>query len=204
MARRRVVTSIAVMHGDYFPPVCHTMVLTGNCRYISERGIPIQTEKFASLAQIILERALRRNPQDEERITHWLGEAHHSQSLAEVVIGVSDGIEHVNAWSVLLHGRIQKYAQISDMLALATAHNQMGMCLARKGLVEDAVKSFQKSLQTYRSVEDAPQFSGTFPAISLSGLLVLEGRLDEAEQALTPTLKEHEDVLGKDDVSTTE
>lgn len=79
----------------------------------------------------------------------------------------------------------------------------MGICLVNKDQIEGAIMNFQKSLETYKSVEDAPQFSGTFPAISLSLLLTLQGRPDEGEKVLKPALEEHERILGDHDMSTT-
>lgn len=142
---------------------------------------------------------------DEERTTHWLGEAHHTASLAACVSGSSDGIEEAQSWLAILHQRIEKYNQSSDKLALATAYNQIAICLMNKNQVEGAIDNFRKSLTAFKEVEDRPRFSGTFPAISLSNLVCLVQRQpDEAEQVLTPALEEHERILGVDDTTTTE
>ncbi|KAK3941873.1 hypothetical protein QBC46DRAFT_381661 [Diplogelasinospora grovesii] len=190
--------------GKYDGTATSGYVFSSYAWYIAERGIPDQSEVFASLAQKILNKALHHGAADEERITHWLGEAHHISSLAACLTGSSDGTEHANTWLSIVHDRIMKYNDTSDRLALATAYNQMGICLVNKDQIEDAMDSFQKSLTIFRSVEDAPQFSGTFPALSLSHLFTLRGRPDEGEEVLAPVLEEHERILGEDDTSTTE
>lgn len=166
-----------------------------------ERGFPDQTEIFASLAQRILRKALDAGDDDEERITHWLGEAHHNLSLAAVLTGSSDGIHDVKLWLDLLLDRSPSKAKA---LSLATAYNQMGICYIKKDKVEDAINSWKQSLATYRSMENPPVFSGTWPAISLALLYALQGRPNEGEEVLRPTLDEHERILGKDDTTTTE
>ncbi|KAH7265628.1 uncharacterized protein BKA55DRAFT_559302 [Fusarium redolens] len=171
--------------------------------YISERGLPEQTQVFASLAKTILEHALNDNSSDQERVTHWLGEAHHSLSLTACLTKSSDGLEDADIWQKHLNSRIEKYGLPSDKLALATAYNQLGICQSNKEQFDDAVTSFNKSVVTYNSVANAPQFSATFPAISQSMLHCLMDRYDEAEHVLTPFLEEHEKVLGKDDKTTT-
>ncbi len=44
-------------------------------RYVSERGLIKQTYAFTSFSQIILEKTVRNEPEKENQITHWLGEA---------------------------------------------------------------------------------------------------------------------------------
>ncbi|KAF5969746.1 tetratricopeptide repeat domain-containing protein [Fusarium bulbicola] len=170
--------------------------------YMSERGVPEQTQMFACLAKTILEQFLDDLSSDQERVTHWLGEAHHSLSLTACITGSSDGLEDAEAWQRLLNSRIEKYGLSSDKLALATAYNQLGICQSNKEQFADAVANFDKSVTAYNSVADAPQFSATFPAISQSMLHCLMHRYNEAEHALRPFLEEHERVLGKDDKTT--
>lgn len=187
-----------------FSHSCTTKTYQNLYRYISERGWYQQCQKFALIAKRILEIARDKGSGNQERVTHWLCEAHHSLSLAACLTRSSDGIEDANIWQAILLDRINKYGQTSDKLALATAYNQLGICLVNKNRLGDAIDSFQKSISTYKSVENAPQFSGTFPAISLSLLYVLQGQPDEGENVLSPVLEEHERVLGRDDTSTTE
>jgi hypothetical protein len=173
-------------------------------RYISERGLPDQTEIFASLAQRILDRAIDTGSGDEERITHWLGEAHHNLSLAAVLTGSSDGMHDANIWLDILLNRIKRFSPPSETLSLATAYNQIGICHINKNEIEDAMKSWKQSLDAYRSVESPPIFSGTWPTISLALLYALQGRPEEGEKVLVPSLEEHERILGKGDTTTTE
>lgn len=118
--------------------------------------------------------------------------------------GSSDGVEDAKIWLDILHGRIEKYNQQSDKLALATAYNQVGICHASKGSFEDAMTSFRESLEAFKNVPDAPQLSGTFPAISLCNLCVFQKRPDEGEEVLRSTLEEHERILGSEDTTSTE
>ncbi|KAG5772055.1 hypothetical protein H9Q72_001668 [Fusarium xylarioides] len=158
------------------------------CKLEEHFGIDINSNRFQGTA---------------ERVTHWLGEAHHSLSLTACLTKSSDGLEDAELWQRLLNSRIEKYGLTSDKLALATAYNQMGICQSNKEQFADAVANFDKSVMTYNSVADAPQFSATFPAISQSMLHCLMHRYNEAEQALRPFQEEHESVLGKDDKTTT-
>ncbi|KAK3367208.1 hypothetical protein B0T24DRAFT_682346 [Lasiosphaeria ovina] len=73
---------------------------------------------FAAVATL-----MNREPDEHERITHWLGGAHHSLSLAVCLTGSSDGVEDADIWVGILHDRIEKYNQKSDKLALAAAYN---------------------------------------------------------------------------------
>lgn len=98
----------------------------------------------------------------------------------------------VKLWLELLLDR----PQFRRPLSLATAYNQMGLCHIKKNEVDDAMNSWKKSLATYRSIENPPDFSGTFPAISLALLYALQGRPNEGEEVLRPTLDEHERILG--------
>jgi hypothetical protein len=141
---------------------------------------------------------------DEERITHWLAEAHHNLSLAAVMTGSSDGMDNANIWVDILLNRIKRFNPPSEALALATAYNQIGICHINKHEIEDAMNSFRKSVTAYRNVDNRPKFSGTFPSISLANLYVQQGEPEEGEKVLTPTLEEHEKILGKDDKTTTE
>lgn len=114
--------------------------------------------------------------------------------------GLSDGMHDVKLWLDLL----LNYSRFRHPLSLATAYNQKGFCHIKKDEVEDAMKSWTQSLATYRSMENLPNFSGTFPAISLALMYTLQGRPNEGEEVLKPTLDEHERILGKDDTTTTE
>ena len=157
------------------------------------------------MAQRILRKALDAGDDDEERITHWLGEAHHNLSLAAVLTRSSDGMHDVKLWLDLLLDRSRnRRPSKAEALSLATAYNQKGICHIRKDEVEDAMNSWTQSLTTYRSIENAPDFSGTWPAISLAIQYVLQGQPNEGEEVLRPTLDEHERILGKDDTTTTE
>ncbi|KAH8729231.1 nb-arc and tpr domain-containing protein [Ilyonectria robusta] len=172
--------------------------------YLSERGMHEQAKTFTSLAEKVLNAARRKGDGDQDQILHWLGEAHHSASFAACMTGSSDGIQYASAWIDILNDLIKKQNKPQHVLALATAYNQMGICCVNKDMVPEAMDSFNQSLTTFKGVHDAPQFSGTFPAISLSLLYVLEGRPDEAEEILSPVLEEHERLLGVDDLTTTE
>lgn len=153
------------------------------------------------MAQRILRKALDAGDEEEERITHWLGEAHHNLSLAAVLTGSSDGMHDAKLWLDLL---LDHRSRFNRPLSLATAYNQMGFCHIKKDEVEDAMNSWKQSLATYRSMENPPDFSGTFPAICLALLYAQQGRPNEGEEVLRPTLDEHERILGKDDTTTTE
>lgn len=50
-------------------------------------------------------------------------------------------------------------------------------------------------------MENAPAFSGTYPAVSLALFYVLQGRPNKAERPLSATLAEYKKVLGKDDTT---
>ena len=169
-----------------------------------ERGRPDQTEIFASLAQRILRNALDAGD-DDEQVVHWLGEAHHNLSLAAVGTKSSDGMQDVKIWLDLLLDRSRFTSPSKEKASsLATAYNQMGFCHIKNDEVEDAMNCWKKSLATYRSVESPPNFSGTWPSISLAILYTLQGRPNKGEEVLRPTLDEHERILGKDDTTTTE
>lgn len=137
-------------------------------------------------------------------MAHWLGEAAHNLSLAGVMIGSSDGIEDVNCWLKILHSQLAKYDLPADHIALATAHNQMGICLFTKDEMEEAANSFQKSLDAYQAAPKRPNFSGTFPALSLSLIRCMQERADEAEIVIKPMVEEHERILGADDTTSAE
>lgn len=173
-------------------------------RYVFERGHSDQTQTFGRLARGILEKALIDETGNEKEITHWLGEAAHNLSLAGVMIGSSDGIEDVNYWLKILHSRLAKYDLPSDHIALATAYNQMGICLFTKDQIDEAADSFQKSLDAYRTAPNRPNFSGTFPALSLSLIRCMQGRAEEAELVVKPMIEEHERVLGANDITSAE
>ncbi|KAJ0120519.1 tetratricopeptide repeat domain-containing protein [Diaporthe amygdali] len=193
----------SIKEGSFNGTEISGFVFSSYAWYISERGLPDQSERFASMSQTILEKAIKRGADDEERVSHWLGEAHHSQSLSACLTNSSDGMKDVTMWIDILHDRIKRYGLDSDKLALATAYNQMGICLITLHKVEEAKSSWRQSIAAYKSVSDAPAFSGTFPSISLSLMCALQGEDDEAEQVLRPMLEEHERILGKDDTSTT-
>lgn len=89
------------------------------------------------------------------------------------------------------------------ILSLATAFNQVGICHMNGGETEDALKNWEESVLTYRSIESPPDFSGTFPTLSLANTYVLQGRADDGEIVLKPVLEEHERILDKDDKTTT-
>ncbi|KAL9028780.1 MAG: hypothetical protein Q9196_002903 [Gyalolechia fulgens] len=171
--------------------------------YIFERGLPAQTKTFASLALNILDQALSTDS-DEERITHWLGEARHNLSLAAVMTGSSDGMHDAKLWLDILRDRVEKYKSSSDELALATAFNQLGICHIKKDEANDAMRSWEQSVAIFSSVKNPPDFSGTWPRIQLALLYTLQDRPEEAEAVLVPTLEEHERILGMDDKTTTE
>jgi hypothetical protein len=156
------------------------------------------------LAQKILERALATKSGEDHDITHWLGEAAHNLSLAGVMTRSSDGIQDVNRWLEILHARIEKYSLPSDQISLATAYNQMGICLFNKDKVKEAAESFQRSLDTYKTAPDRPNFSGTFPALSLSLIHCMQGRAKDAEEIVKPMIEEHVRILGLDDTSSVE
>ncbi|KAL9611676.1 MAG: hypothetical protein Q9167_003705 [Letrouitia subvulpina] len=171
-------------------------------KYIFERGLSDQTVIFASLAKIILEKAVEENSDDQKEITHWLGEAHHNLSLAAVHTGSSDGMEDVKIWLDILRDRIHKFQIPSDQLSLATAYNQLGMVHCGKHQNEDVINSWKESVAIFGRVKGHPQFSDRYPRISLAMMHVLQDQADEAVEILKPTLKEHEQILGKEDTST--
>lgn len=113
-------------------------------------------------------------------------------------------MDDAKAWLNIIHGRITRYASTLENLSLATAYNQLGICYINKDEVDDAMESWKHSVTTYASVEGAPDFSGTWPRISLAQWYTLRDCPTDAEDMLTPTLKEHERILGEDDVTTSE
>ena len=173
-------------------------------RYISERGLPDHTEIFASLAKTILNQAVITGGRDEERITHWLGEAHHNLSLAAVLTRSSDGMQDAKLWLNIVLDRIKRFSPPSEEISLAIAYNQIGICQINKNEFEGAMYSWRQSITMYRTVNNAARFSGTWPSISLALLCALQGRPNEGEEVLTPCLREHEEILGSDDRTTTE
>lgn len=156
------------------------------------------------MAQKILDKAVAAGGSDEERVTHWLGEAHHNLSLAAVLTDSSDGMHNAKTWVEILLSRIEKFNLPSEALSLATAYNQVGICHLKRDEVDEAMNSWKKSLATYSGVDNRPDFSGTFPAISLAQMYALQNRPEEGEKVLMPALEEHERILGKDDKTTTE
>ncbi|KAK7912199.1 tetratricopeptide repeat domain-containing protein [Apiospora marii] len=193
-----------IREGRFTGTTTSGFVFSSYAWYIFERGQTEQTERFANLARQILEKPADASLEDEERVTHWLGEAHHSLSLAAVLSCSSDGLEDANTWLAILRRRITKFDMPSDRLCLATAYNNLGICYSRVNAVEEAIASWRQSLAEFDSAIDAPPFSGTFPRISLSLLLVSQDQVAEAEKVLVPALEEHERLLGKDDKTTTE
>ncbi|EFX00266.1 nb-arc and tpr domain containing protein [Grosmannia clavigera kw1407] len=211
ICRLEALLGQAIRDGRYNGTATIGRLLCSYGWHMTERGAPARTEALSSLAQRILQKAVaggragdEDEDEDEERTTHWLGEAHHNLSLAACHTGSSSGARDAEIWQDILRGRIAKYGRPADQLALATAHNQMGICLARQDRYEDALRSFQLSLAGFRACTDPPRFSGTFPAISISLLCLLLRRPGQAEHYLMPTLLEHERHLGPDDTTTTE
>lgn len=190
--------------GEFEGTVTSGSVFSSYAWYTFERGHSHQTQVFGHLAQEVLEKALVTKPDEDKYITHWLGEAAHNLSLAGVMTGSSDGIQDVNRWLTILHDRIEKHDLPSDRISLATAYNQMGICLLNKGKTKEAAKSFQESLDAYRSAPNRPNFSGTFPALSLSLIHCMEGRAKEAEEVVKPMIEEHIEILGSHDTSSAE
>ena len=141
---------------------------------------------------------------DEKQVTHWLGEAHHNISLAAVLTGSSDGMHDAKVWLNILLDRIKRFNPPSEELSLATAYNQIGICHINKNELEDAMNNWRQSVATYRSVKNPPNFSGTWPSLSLAQGYTLQGRPKEGEEVLMPSLEEHERILGEDDRTTTE
>ncbi|KAI9172710.1 nb-arc and tpr domain containing protein [Paramyrothecium foliicola] len=172
--------------------------------YVAERGLPLQSATFANVAVKVLTKAHEKAGGEDRDLEHWLGEAHHSASFAACMTGSSDGISDAKLWLRILQDRIHKTKRPSDILAQATAFNQLAICLVNANQLDEAMYNFRRSLTTFHSVKDAPQFSGTFPAISLTNLLVLQGKPEEGEQIIRPFLEEHENVLGVDDTTSTE
>lgn len=113
-------------------------------------------------------------------------------------------MDDAKVWLDILRDRIEKYNFKSDKLALATAYNQLGICFLNVDMIEEAKESWKQSLGAYKSVEDPPEFSGTFAAISLSLIYALQGKPEQGEQVIIPMLEEHERILGANDTSTTE
>ena len=60
------------------------------------------------------------------------------------------------------------------------------------------------SFDTYRGLESAPDPSGVWPATSLGLIYSLENRPEEGNEIFEPILREREEVLDKDDTSTSE
>lgn len=172
-------------------------------RYAFERGHNNDTATFALLARIVLLRE-QADGYDDDRLTHWLGETYDNTAMAAVMTRSSTGIEAAMQWLKLLHERIERYNSPEDTLASATAHNLLGICYCRQDEFAKAAESFTMSLETFRSVEDRPKYSGVFPAVSLAHLHVQQDHATEAEDIILPFLQEHEESLGTDDTTTTQ
>jgi hypothetical protein len=173
-------------------------------RFLSERGLPDQCEKFAALGQIVLETAQKKGTEDEQEISGLLADCHHHQSISALYTGTPGAMDHAKAWLAILIDRIEKWNLPSDALNMATAYNQLALCYIKVNNVKEAISSWRFSFDTYRNLESAPRLSGIWPATSLGLIYTLENRPEEANQVLGPILREREEVLGKDDTTTSE
>lgn len=175
-----------------------------NPRFLHERGFPDQCEKYAAFAQIILDKVKTQGGGDDRQVSGLLCDCHHNQSISALYTGTPGAMEHAKAWLEILVDRIEKWNLPSDALNLATAYNQLALCYIKEDEVEEAIKSWTFSFDTYRNLESAPKLSGIWPAVSLTLVYVQENRAQEADDLLTPVLKEREEVLGKNDMTTSE
>ncbi len=114
-----------------------------------------------------------------------------------VLTGSSDGMHDAKIWVNILLDRIERFNPASEALSLATAYNQIGICHINKDEVEDAMKRLKQSVTTYRSEESPPDFSGTWPTISVSLLYALQRQPKEGEEVLAPALKSMRESLGQ-------
>lgn len=113
-------------------------------------------------------------------------------------------MQDAKIWVDILDNRIKKFNPASEDLSLATAWNQIGICYLNKDEVDHAIDSWIKSVDLYKNAKNRPDFSGTFPSVSLALMYALQGQAEKGEVVLMPVLEEHERILGKDDTTTTE
>jgi tetratricopeptide (TPR) repeat protein len=180
------------------------MCRINEARYIYEQAYYTESINFAKLANTILSRVIDTDGNTNKEISKWYSEAYHTLSLAIVMSNTGDGMAEAKMCISILFDRIKKYNLQSDATSLAMLYNQVAVCHIQRGEIDEAIKSWLQSYESFRNLEEPPQFAGTWPAVNVALVYVLEGRIEEAEAMITPMLHEHEDALGKEDLTTVE
>ncbi|KAK0616467.1 hypothetical protein B0T14DRAFT_568067 [Immersiella caudata] len=159
---------------------------------------------FAAFAQSILKAAQKDGRGDETEVTRLLADCHHNQSLSTIYTESGGAVEHAKVWLGILLNKIERLYLDEDVLPLAAAYNQIALCHIYKDEVEEATRGWSMSLDAYRTVPNVPKLGGIWPATSLALIYIIGDWPTEANDVLTRVLKEREEVLGKDDKTTSE
>ena len=100
--------------------------------------------------------------------------------------------------------RIQKYQKKADISTLPIAYNEYGRALMWIPDKDEALRSWQISLESVLQTTKKGDLPFPFPWMHTALVLAFDGKLDEADSTILPILEEREKKLGMDDNKTYE
>ncbi len=160
--------------------------------------------EYAVLAETILKHLPEDDDGSDVDIKRLFSDSFRYQALGKIDTGAPDALKHCNMWVSSILDRIARSGQREDAVVLGTAHGDVGMAYMRESKDEEAIKSFQLSLETLQNVENPDKLDMTWPAVHLGCVYAIHHRGDEADTLLMTVLKIREEVFGKDDTTSFE
>lgn len=113
-------------------------------------------------------------------------------------------LKHCKACLTIVAGRIARWDGPADTKELATIYNDIALSEMLINNVEETIKTWQLSYKAFRKAEDTGPLGPTWLAISLGIVYSQRDEPDKGEDFLKPLSKAREELLGKDNKTSSE
>lgn len=162
-----------------------------------ERGLMEEVKPFCELALLIGERLKK---EKDKRADEAIRESHSFLGIALTELnehGLS--MSHKQKWLDLLEERRSSSGDMVEDYELGYAYNEIGVAYGNNSMLKEAEMAFRRSIEIFQSLHDYHDTMLGWPEPNLGFIYCMQGKLQEAEEALVEILDIHAAEWGVDD-----
>jgi tetratricopeptide (TPR) repeat protein len=166
-------------------------------RYLFERGLPEESKQFYELGLLL-----------GQKLKTQLGEAaiesvRESHSLLGITLVETNehhlSMIHKTKWLSMLEERRTATGYPVEDYELGYAYNEIGVAYGNNNMLNEAADAFRRSIAIFQGLDNYDDTMLGWPEPNLGFIYWMQGKLDNAEQALVEIHDIHAAAYGIDD-----
>ncbi|KAK3328632.1 hypothetical protein B0T19DRAFT_462261 [Cercophora scortea] len=165
--------------------------------YMFERGLLEEAKPFCELGLCVGER-LDGSP--SEAVHESIRQSH---SFLGIVLAETNehslSMMHKKKWLAMLEERKSEAGAPIEDYELGYAYNEIGVAYGNNAMLDEAAQAFRRSIEIFQGLDDYEDTMLGWPEPNLGFIYWMQGRLEEAEEALVEILDIHAAAWGVDD-----